>query len=359
MCGVVRPDAQLPAPEEGEAMVGAKTVSNAGVMTGLLGSAFALVSVLTLGLLFLPFAALFSALSVVRSISSLSLKGSILAIASCALTTIGLATSPEATRAVQDLFDEVAGSPPAPAESGQTGEAATSVARTGDSPQVSVVPSAALATPPRQLGSLPLPPLPPRTEPATSLKDEPQLGPQVGPQPSSRPMDPESSDGKQQSSEDKSPDALQGNASAADGSVPPPVVTLPSPPAEEPKAAVAEPKAAVAEPKPAVAEPKPAVAEPKPAVEEPKPALADDAPKSDLKPWPSNKTDQTREIQILLRDLDLYHGTTNGTLGPATRAAIRQFQLTNGDADTGEPTEELFDVLQKKRALMPIDRTQK
>jgi peptidoglycan hydrolase-like protein with peptidoglycan-binding domain len=158
-------------------------------------------------------------------------------------------------------------------------------------------------------------------------------------------MDPESSDGKQQSSEDKSPDALQGNASAADGSVPPPVVTLPSPPAEEPKAAVAEPK--------------PAVAEPKPAVEEPKPALADDAPKSDLKPWPSNKTDQTREIQILLRDLDLYHGTTNGTLGPATRAAIRQFQLTNGDADTGEPTEELFDVLQKKRALMPIDRTQK
>lgn len=152
-------------------------------------------------------------------------------------------------------------------------------------------------------------------------------------------MDPERSDGKQRSSEDKLPDALPGNASAADGPTQPPVMASPAPPAEELK--------------PAAEEPKPMV------VTEPKPALAEDAPKVDLKPWPSSRTDQTREVQILLRDLDLYHGTTNGTLGPATRAAIRQFQLTCGEADTGEPTEELFDALQKKRALMPVDRVQK
>jgi peptidoglycan hydrolase-like protein with peptidoglycan-binding domain len=56
-------------------------------------------------------------------------------------------------------------------------------------------------------------------------------------------------------------------------------------------------------------------------------------------------------VQLLLRDLGLYRGTTNGTLGPATRTAIREFQLASGlEADTGEPTEALFEQLKKKCA---------
>jgi peptidoglycan hydrolase-like protein with peptidoglycan-binding domain len=43
-----------------------------------------------------------------------------------------------------------------------------------------------------------------------------------------------------------------------------------------------------------------------------------------------------KAIQILLRDLGFYGGTTYGTLGPATRAAIRKFQLAADEAETGE-----------------------
>ena len=68
----------------------------------------------------------------------------------------------------------------------------------------------------------------------------------------------------------------------------------------------------------------------------------------DVGPWPTDKTDQAKAIQILLRDLGLYGGTTYGTLGPATREAIRKFQLAAGETETGEPTEILFEQLKKK-----------
>ena len=68
----------------------------------------------------------------------------------------------------------------------------------------------------------------------------------------------------------------------------------------------------------------------------------------DVGPWPTDKTDQAKAIQILLRDLGLYGGTTYGTLGPATREAIRKFQLAAGEAETGEPSEILFEQLKKK-----------
>jgi hypothetical protein len=67
-------------------------------------------------------------------------------------------------------------------------------------------------------------------------------------------------------------------------------------------------------------------------------------------PWPTDRTDQAKAIQILLRDLGFYSGTTYGTVGPATRAAIGKFQLAAGDAETGEPSEMLFEQLKKKCA---------
>lgn len=70
----------------------------------------------------------------------------------------------------------------------------------------------------------------------------------------------------------------------------------------------------------------------------------------DVGPWPADRTDQAKAIQILLRDLGFYSGTTYGTVGPATRAAIRKFQLAADEAETGEPSETLFESLKKKCA---------
>jgi peptidoglycan hydrolase-like protein with peptidoglycan-binding domain len=70
----------------------------------------------------------------------------------------------------------------------------------------------------------------------------------------------------------------------------------------------------------------------------------------DVGPWPTDRTDQAKAIQILLRDLGFYSGTTYGTVGPATRAAIREFQLAADEAETGEPSEMLFESLKKKCA---------
>ncbi|MCF8533192.1 MAG: peptidoglycan-binding protein [Reyranella sp.] len=71
---------------------------------------------------------------------------------------------------------------------------------------------------------------------------------------------------------------------------------------------------------------------------------------ADITRWPTDRSDQAKAIQVLLRDLGLYRGTTNGTAGPITRAAIREFQLAAGEAETGEVTEALFEALKKKCA---------
>jgi hypothetical protein len=85
-----------------------------------------------------------------------------------------------------------------------------------------------------------------------------------------------------------------------------------------------------------------------PTSQKPEPALA----KCTLDPasWPTDRTEQAKAVQILLRDLGFYSGTTYGTLGPTTRAAIRKFQLAAGEAETGEPSETLFESLKKKCA---------
>ena len=82
--------------------------------------------------------------------------------------------------------------------------------------------------------------------------------------------------------------------------------------------------------------------------QKPEPAMAKCT--LDLGSWPTDKTEQAKAIQILLRDLGFYDGTTYGTLGPTTRAAIRKFQLAADQAESGEPSEMLFESIKKKCA---------
>jgi hypothetical protein len=75
--------------------------------------------------------------------------------------------------------------------------------------------------------------------------------------------------------------------------------------------------------------------------------------KVDLTRWPNDKSDQAQAIQMMLRDLGYYRGTTNGTVGPQTRTAIREFQVAVGESDNGEIGEPLFEALKKKCAASP------
>ena len=83
----------------------------------------------------------------------------------------------------------------------------------------------------------------------------------------------------------------------------------------------------------------------------PAPALAPKAEPAAPPPPPPPKVraSQIQAIQLLLRDLGLYSNSTNGTLGPATRSAIREFQRSNGDPETGEPSDKLLEDLRKKK----------
>jgi peptidoglycan hydrolase-like protein with peptidoglycan-binding domain len=85
-----------------------------------------------------------------------------------------------------------------------------------------------------------------------------------------------------------------------------------------------------------------------PPMPEAKPAETKPAPAPSTA-TPADRTAQVKAIQLLLHELGLYDNTTNGTLGPATRAAIREFQRSNGDPETGEPSDKLLEDLQKKK----------
>lgn len=131
--------------------------------------------------------------------------------------------------------------------------------------------------------------------------------------------------------------------------------TLPVPPVPSSEAARTT-RALKLPPRPSEPEPAAAPARQEPApppqadVGEKKPEPSKAECKVDLNRWPADRSDQAKAIQILLRDLGFYRGTTNGTAGPATRTAIREFQLAAGDAETGEVTEVLFEALKKKCA---------
>ena len=70
-----------------------------------------------------------------------------------------------------------------------------------------------------------------------------------------------------------------------------------------------------------------------------------------LNVWPSATVDQVKAIQTLLRDLNFSREAPDGVLGPATRAAIRDYERSLGLAQTGEPSKTLFDSLKEMRGL--------
>jgi hypothetical protein len=106
--------------------------------------------------------------------------------------------------------------------------------------------------------------------------------------------------------------------------------------------------AAPSSPSPASSSPSEASAADPAAAPAEKPAPAKTRCTADAGPWPADRTDQGKAIQGLLRDLGLYEGTVYGTVGPTTRAAIRKFQVSAGQPETGEPDEALFESLKKK-----------
>lgn len=81
-----------------------RSASSAGLASGIVGSIFAVLGIFSVALLFLPFAVLFSVLSLLRSITGPSASGFAAAMASSFLTVIGFVVSPTAWLAVAALF---------------------------------------------------------------------------------------------------------------------------------------------------------------------------------------------------------------------------------------------------------------
>jgi peptidoglycan hydrolase-like protein with peptidoglycan-binding domain len=84
----------------------------------------------------------------------------------------------------------------------------------------------------------------------------------------------------------------------------------------------------------------------------PAPPTSADIARADPEKWPASAVDQVTAIQRLLRDLNLSRDPPDGVYGPATRAAIIEYERTAGRAQTGEPTQALFEALKDTRATM-------
>lgn len=87
-----------------------KTASSAGVLTGILGSLFAILGLFMFAILFLPFAILFSLISLLRSVTSPNVSGVMLALVSSVLTVICFVTSPTAILAALAILGIAASS---------------------------------------------------------------------------------------------------------------------------------------------------------------------------------------------------------------------------------------------------------
>ena len=148
-------------------------------------------------------------------------------------------------------------------------------------------------------------------------------------------------------------------AKAAAAKVDPPKPAMPRIETEKPAAAQV---AARPEPPPA-AMPPPAPPKPidigKPEAPPAPPTSADIAraapkpepAKVDPEAWPTAVADQVKIVQIFLRELHFYRDAPDGRLGPATRAAIQDYQRAMGLKISGEPNREVFDSLKEMRAI--------
>jgi hypothetical protein len=75
------------------------------------------------------------------------------------------------------------------------------------------------------------------------------------------------------------------------------------------------------------------------------------SPTIDPDTWPTATADQVRIVQALLRQLHFYREEPDGRLGPATRAAIREYERAMGLKMNGEPNRDLFDSLKEMRDI--------
>ncbi len=137
---------------------------------------------------------------------------------------------------------------------------------------------------------------------------------------------------------------------AAAGPAPIDPAKPPMPRIEEATMAAAPPIAATPEgPKPAPPEATPSAAidlgQPEPP---PAPPTSADIIRTDA--WPTATADQVTAIQRLLRDLNFLRDPPDGLYGPATRAAILDYERTAGLAQTGEASKALFESLKETRA---------
>jgi peptidoglycan hydrolase-like protein with peptidoglycan-binding domain len=81
----------------------------------------------------------------------------------------------------------------------------------------------------------------------------------------------------------------------------------------------------------------------------PAPPTSADIARADPDAWPTVTADQVTAIQRLLRDLNFLRDPPDGLHGPATRAAILDYERTAGLAQTGEPSKALFESLKELR----------
>jgi peptidoglycan hydrolase-like protein with peptidoglycan-binding domain len=83
---------------------------------------------------------------------------------------------------------------------------------------------------------------------------------------------------------------------------------------------------------------------------EPPPAPPTSADIARTEAWPTATADQVTAIQRLLRDLNFLRDPPDGLYGPATRAAILDYERTAGLTQTGEVGKALFESLKETRA---------
>jgi TPR repeat protein len=84
----------------------------------------------------------------------------------------------------------------------------------------------------------------------------------------------------------------------------------------------------------------------KPKPPEPAPQAAAPPPDPDPPGWPATPLDQVKAIQQALVDLKLLRDKPDGVAGPMTRNAIKAFQKSAGQAESGEPDRAVFAALQ-------------
>ncbi|WP_296324388.1 peptidoglycan-binding domain-containing protein [Reyranella sp.] len=72
----------------------------------------------------------------------------------------------------------------------------------------------------------------------------------------------------------------------------------------------------------------------------------------DSNAWPATSAGQVKAVQALLREMRFYESDPDGRMGPATRAAIREYEGLAGLKVTGQANRELFDSLKEMQLLM-------